>query len=134
MDGLRERFGRRLRLGVIGGGPESWIGRAHRGAAEMDGWWQVAGGVSASDPARSRAAGATLGYPPDRSYGDVTEMLARERERTDPIDAVAIMSPNDTHYRYAAAALDAGLDVICDKPVTHDFREACDLLARTRRH
>ena len=53
-----------------------------------------------------------------------------ERRRQDRIDAVAIMTPNDTHHAYAAAALDAGLDVICDKPVTHDFAQACDLVKR----
>ncbi len=133
MAAVQERFGRALRLGCIGGGPESWIGRMHRGAAEMDGRWRNVAGVFSSDRARSRAAGAALGFDPARSYGDVAEMLAREREREDGIDAVAIMTPNDTHYGFARAALDAGLDVVCDKPVTGDHREACDLAARVRR-
>jgi predicted dehydrogenase len=117
---------------MIGGGPDSWIGRMHQGAANLDGWWQVVAGVCSSDPARSRADGPKLGFDPARSYGDVAEMIARERERPDAIDAVAIMTPNDTHYPFAAAALDAGLDVICDKPVSHDFAQACDLVSRTR--
>jgi predicted dehydrogenase len=133
MTGLRERFGRPLRLGIIGGGPDAWIGRMHRGAAEMDGWWRAVAGVFSSDPARSRAGGAAMGFDPMRSYGDVDEMLRQERARADGIDAVAIMTPNDTHYRFAAAALDAGLDVVGDKPVTNDFAEACDLVARARR-
>lgn len=131
--GLRERFGRPLRLGVIGGGPESWIGRMHRGAASFDGWFEVAAGVFSSDAQRSRAAGVAFGLDAARSYGSVDEMFSAERARADAIDAVAIMTPNDTHYAYAAAALDAGLDVLCDKPVTHDFAQACDLVARTRR-
>ncbi len=130
--GLREKFGRALRLGIVGGGPDSWIGRMHRGAAEMDGWFSVTAGVFSSDAARSRAAGTTFGLDPARSYGTVDEMLKAERERTDRIDAVAIMTPNDTHHAYAAAALDAGLDVICDKPVTDDHAQACDLLRRAR--
>jgi predicted dehydrogenase len=134
MGGLRERFGRALRLAIIGGGPDSWIGRMHRGAAEADGWWRVVAGVLSSDAARSRAAGTAAGFEPARSYGDVAEMLDRERQRADRIDAVAIMTPNDLHYPQAAAALDAGLDVIVDKPVTEDFRQACDLMARARRH
>ncbi len=134
MTGLRERFGRPLRLGIIGGGPDAWIGRMHRGAAEMDGWWRAAAGVFSGDPARSRAAGAAMGFDAARSYGDVREMLDRERQRPDGIDGVAIMTPNDTHYAFAAAALDAGLDVVGDKPVTHDHQEACDLVARARRH
>src|SRR4030095_9915005 len=60
-------------------------------------------------------------------------MLAQEKARADPIDAVAIMTPNDTHYPFSAAALDAGLDVLCDKPVTHDFAQAGDLVERARR-
>ena len=134
MTALRERFGRRLRLGVIGGGPDAWIGRMHRGAAEFDGWWQVTSGVFSNDPARSRAAGPSLGIDAARSYGDVREMLERVAQRADGIDAVAIMTPNDTHYAFAAAALDAKLDVVGDKPIAHDWAEARDLVARTHRN
>lgn len=134
MSGLRERFGRPLRLAIVGGGPDAWIGRMHRGAAEMDGWWHCTAGVFSSDPARSRAAGVALGFPAERSYGTVEEMLARERDRDDPVDAVAIMTPNDTHYPFARAALVAGFDVMCDKPVTHDFAQAADLVASARDH
>ena len=129
---LRARFGRPLRLAVIGGGPDSWIGQLHRTAAELDGWFSVTAGVFSSDPARSRAAGALFGLDAARSYGDVGEMLQAESQRPDRIDAVAIMTPNDTHYAYAAAALDAGLDVMCDKPVTETYAEALDLAERVR--
>lgn len=132
MTDLRQRFGRPLRLAMVGGGPDSWIGRLHRGAAEFDGLWQVVAGVFSSDPARSRAAGSALGIDAGRSYGTLAEMIAAERARPDGVDAVAIMTPNDTHYPYAAVALDVGLDVIADKPVSHDFAEACDLRARAR--
>ena len=134
MTGLRERFGRSLRLAIVGGGPGSWIGRMHRTAAELDGWFSVVAGVVSSDASKARAAGRAVGLDPARSYGDVAEMLAKEHERADRIDAVAIMTPNDTHYPYSAAALDAGLDVVCDKPVTYSFDEACDLAARAGRH
>ncbi len=133
MNTLRERFGRPLRLAVIGGGPGAWIGEMHRGAAQMDGHWRVVAGVFSSDPERSRAAGIALGLEPERAYGEVAQMLARERAREDAIDAVAIMTPNDTHHPYAAAALDAGFDVVGDKPVAHDFAQACDLLQRARK-
>jgi predicted dehydrogenase len=129
---LRQRFGRPLRLAVIGGGPGSWIGQMHCGAAEFDGWWRVAAGAFSSDPARSRAAGAAFGIDSARSYGDVAEMLRSEGQRSDRVDAVAIMTPNDTHYGYAAAALDAGLDVVCDKPVTETHTQALDLAARVQ--
>ncbi|HSP90372.1 MAG TPA: Gfo/Idh/MocA family oxidoreductase [Vicinamibacterales bacterium] len=132
MSDLRTRFGRRLRLGMIGGGPDSWIGRMHQGAAQLDGWWEVAAGVFSSDPARSRAAGTAVGVDAERSYGDVAEMIALERARPDGIDGVAIMTPNDTHYPFAVAALEAGLDVIADKPVSYNAAEARDLAARAR--
>ena len=128
---LRHQFGRPLRLAVIGGGPDSWIGGMHRGAAEMDGWFRVTAGVLSSDAQRSRAAGVALGLDPQRTYGSVPEMFSAEGHRQDGVDAVAIMTPNDTHYAFAAAALDAGLDVMCDKPVAQDFAQACDLVGRT---
>ena len=131
---LRQRFGRPLRLGVIGGGPGVWIGETHRTAAELDRWWRVVAGVFSSDAARSRAAGPQLGVDAARSYGDVPEMLAKESARGDPIEAVAIMTPNDAHYPYAVMALDAGLDVISDKPVSHDHAQACDLVASVQRN
>jgi predicted dehydrogenase len=132
MQELRVRFGRPLRLGMVGGGPDSWIGRMHHGAAIHDGWWEVVAGVFSSDPERSRLGGVRLGFDPARCYGTPAEMLDREARRADGIDAVAIMTPNDTHYAYARAALDAGLDVIADKPVSNDMAEACDLMARAR--
>ena len=129
---LRQRFGRALRLGVIGGGPSSWIGGMHRGAAELDGHFRVTAGVFSSDPAKSREAGIGFGLDAARSYGTVDEMLRAEKERSDGIDAVAIMTPNDTHHPYAAAALDAGLDVICDKPITITLAQAQDLAQRVQ--
>ena len=105
----------------------------HRGAAEMDGWWRCVAGVFSSDPARSRAAGVALGFDGRAQLRHrATRCWRRRSARPDGIDAVAIMTPNDTHYPFAAAALDAGLDVVCDKPVTHDFAQACDLVARRR--
>jgi predicted dehydrogenase len=71
MSDLRARFGRPLRLGVVGGGPDSWIGRLHRSAAELDGWWRVVAGVFSGDPGRSRESGVTLGFDASRCYGDV---------------------------------------------------------------
>jgi predicted dehydrogenase len=129
---LRQRFGRPLRLAVIGGGPDAWIGRLHRSAAVLDGWWQVGAGVFSSDAARSREAGVRLGLAADRSYGTAAELFAAEAQRVDGCDAVAVMTPNDTHYPLSAAALDAGFDVICDKPVATTHAQARDLAARVR--
>ena len=132
MTALLEEFGRPLRLAIIGGGPESWIGSMHRGAAEFDGMFKVVAGVFSSDPARSRDKGRQLGIAADRAYGSIAELCTAERGRRDPIDALAVMTPNDTHYSASAAALDAGFDVICDKPVTLTLAEAQDLARRVQ--
>lgn len=121
-----------LRLAIIGGGPTSWIGGMHRRAAQFDGMWQVVAGVFSSKADRSRDAAASMGLDPVRGYADVASMIAAEKLREDGIDAVAIMSPNDTHYPYCVAALDAGLDVICDKPVSTTAAEARDLASRAQ--
>ncbi len=132
MSAAFEALGRPLRLGVIGGGPGSMIGPIHRNAARLDGRFAIVAGVPSSDPARAAAAGAAIGLREGRSYGTVGAMLDAEHARADGIEAVAIMSPNDAHYPAAIAAIDAGLDVICDKPMTNTLAHARDLAARVR--
>ena len=127
-----DKLGRRLRLGVMGGGPGSVIGEVHRTAARLDDRYEVVGGVLSSNPERSRAAGRALGWAPERTYGDVDEMLAAETSRSDGVDVVAIMTPNDSHYPLVCRWLDAGRDVICDKPLTTSLDDARDLVARVR--
>ena len=123
-------LGRRIRLAVVGGGGQALIGPVHRIAARLDDRFEICAGVLSSDPARSVADAARLHIP--RGYSDVATMIAAEAGRPDPIDAVAIMTPNDSHHIYAAMALDAGLDVICDKPITNDLETALDLVERAR--
>ena len=124
-------FGRRLRLGVIGGGPESWIGHMHRGAAEFDHMFDVVAGVFSSDPQRSLEKARQLEV--QRAYGTIAEMCATERDRSHPIDAIAIMTPNDQHYAETVTALDAGYDVICDKPITITLDEAREVARRVEK-
>src|SRR5438270_13176584 len=102
MSDLKQRFGRPLRLGLIGGAPGTWIASMHRTAAELDGYWRLVAGAFSSDIERSRAAGTSMAIDAARSYGTVEEMLRRERTRDDGIDAVAIVTPDDTHHRYSA--------------------------------
>jgi predicted dehydrogenase len=128
-----EMLGRPLRLAVIGGGPGSFIGGVHRAAARLDGRYELVASATSSDPARAREAGAALGLSPDRVYGDALALLDSEAARGDGAEVVAIMTPNDSHYPYAAAALDRGFDVICDKPITNTLAEALDLVARVGR-
>lgn len=117
-------LGRKLRLGVIGGGPGSFIGAMHRQSARLDDRYEIVTGVLSSDPEKSKQAGRELGFASDRLYSNVTEMLDTEVGRKDGIDAVAIMTPNDSHYDYSMAALERGIDVICDKPMTNTLEEA----------
>ena len=117
-------IGRRLRLGVIGGGEGSFIGAMHRQAARLDDHYEVIAGVFSSNPEKSRAFGISIGLDAERAYGNVAEMIAAEGKRQDGIDVVAIMTPNDSHFEYAMAALDAGLHVICDKPMTNTLEES----------
>jgi predicted dehydrogenase len=126
------RLGRRLRLGVVGGGPGSFIGTVHRTAARLDDHYEVVAAVMSRNPERSREAARVIGIAPERAYGTHAELLAREAEREDGIDVLAIMTPNDQHYPAARDALDRGLDVICDKPLTTTLEDALDLVRRVR--
>jgi predicted dehydrogenase len=120
-------LGRRLRLAVIGGGPGSFIGPIHRQAARLDDRFEIVAGALSSDPGRSVVAGEQLGLAPDRCYPDAWTLLSAEAARADGADAVAIMTPNDTHFPCAMAALERGFDVICDKPMTNTLSDAATL-------
>ena len=117
-------LGRRLRLGLIGGGPGSFIGMTHRIAARLDDAYELKACCLSSDPTRGLQAGQALGVAPERAYDSWQQMLESERQRVDPIDVVAVMTPNDSHFEICMAALDAGLHVICDKPVANQLHEA----------
>ncbi|MGD9940026.1 MAG: Gfo/Idh/MocA family protein [Clostridia bacterium] len=125
-------LGRRLRLAVIGGGEGSFIGPMHRLAARFDDRYETVCGIMSSKPEKARMAGQEAGFAADRIYGTVAEMLVAEAARSDGVDVVAIMTPNDSHFEYAMAALDAGFDVICDKPMTNTLQEARQLHAKVR--
>jgi predicted dehydrogenase len=119
----------RLSLGMIGGGEGAFIGGVHRMAARLDGRWDLVAGAFSSDAGRSRAFGQGLGLDEDRCYGDWRDMARAEAERADRIDAVAIVTPNHLHHAPARAFLDAGIAVICDKPLTTRLPDALDLEA-----
>jgi predicted dehydrogenase len=127
-----EMLGRRLRLAVIGGGPGSFIGAMHRAAARLDDRYQLVAGALSSRPDLARSAGTELGLEADRAYGDGLEMLEAESSREDGAEVTAVMTPNDSHHRYAGRALELGFDVICDKPLTNTLEEALDLVAKVR--
>jgi predicted dehydrogenase len=113
-----------LRLGLVGGGPGSFIGPVHRMAACLDARFTLAAGAFSRDLARSRAQAETWGLSPERAYDGIEAMLAGEGARDDGVQAVAIATPNASHFGIAKAALEAGLPVICDKPMTATLAEA----------
>ena len=124
---------RRIRLGMVGGGPGAFIGAVHRIAARMDDHYELVAAALSSDATRSRSAAQDLHIAPDRAYGSYTEMAAAEAKRPDRIEAVSIVTPNNMHYPMAKAFLEAGIHVICDKPLTTTVEEALDLAAIVRR-
>ena len=124
---------RRIRLGMVGGGPGAFIGAVHRIAARMDDHYELVAAALSSDPTRSRSAAQDLHIAPDRAYGSYTEMAAAEAKRPDRIEVVSIVTPNNMHYPMAKAFLEAGFHVICDKPMTTTLEEALDLAAIVRR-
>ncbi|HMT43859.1 MAG TPA: Gfo/Idh/MocA family oxidoreductase [Chakrabartia sp.] len=118
---------RRLRMGMIGGGPGSFIGPIHRIAAELDREIELVAGVFSSDAGRSAEAGQGYRIDPARAYPTLEAMFAAEKVREDGIDFVSIVSPNHHHLPAARAALAAGLPVISDKPATATLAQAREL-------
>ncbi|MDM0115215.1 Gfo/Idh/MocA family oxidoreductase [Variovorax sp. J22R133] len=123
---------RRIRLGMVGGGQGAFIGGVHRIAARLDDAYELVAGALSSDAARAAASAAELHIAPERSYADFAAMAKAEASREDGIDVVSIVTPNHLHAPIARAFLDAGIDVICDKPVTTTLAEAIDLVQRVR--
>src|SRR6478735_1011469 len=110
--------GRRIRLGMVGGGEGAFIGAVHRIAARLDDHYELVAGALASDPARAKRSALALGLAAERSYADYAAMAKAEAARADGIEAVAIVTPNHLHAPVAEAFLKAGIHVICDKPLT----------------
>ena len=127
------RTTRPLRLGMVGGGRGAFIGAVHRLCARMDGQFELVAGALSSDAQRARDSGADLGLAPDRAYTSFAQMAAAEAKRSDGIEVVSIVTPNDSHHAIARAFLDRGIDVICDKPMTTTVEDALDLVQAVRR-
>jgi predicted dehydrogenase len=125
--------GRRLRYGMVGGGRNAFIGAVHRFAARLDDGYELVAGALSADPDNARLSAADLGLAPDRSYTGYAEMAAREAARPDGIEAVVIVTPNHLHHPVAKAFLEAGIDVICDKPLSTTLAEAEELEALQKR-
>ncbi len=114
----------RLRLGMVGGGRDAFIGAVHRIAARIDDQYELVAGCFSSNPEKSKASGADLGLDPSRCYERFAEMASREARKKDGIDVVAIVTPNHMHAPVALQFLKRGIHVICDKPLTATLPEA----------
>ena len=123
---------RRIRLGMVGGGQGAFIGGVHRIAARLDDRYELVAGALSSDPLRASASAAELHIARERSYADYHAMAKAEAARPDGIDVVAIVTPNHLHAPIATAFLEAGIHVICDKPITTTLAEAMALVQRVR--
>jgi predicted dehydrogenase len=131
---LVSAFGRRVRLGMVGGGADSVIGGTHLLACRADGFYDVVAGAMSSKPQIARSSAQAELIAPDRTYVDWREMVEREAARPDRIDAVVIATPPQLHFPVAKAFLEHGFDVICEKPMTRDLAEAKELVRLVRDH
>lgn len=129
METTNGSLNRKLRMALVGGGQGAFIGRVHATAAVLDNRAELVAGALSSDPAKAKASAPAYDIKPDRAYGSVPEMI--EKEKALPaekrIDFVTVATPNHTHFAIAKAAVEAGFNVICDKPMTFDLKEAEDL-------
>jgi len=116
-----------IRLGMVGGGNDAFIGGVHRIASRIDGHFALVAGALSSTPEKSKASGQALGLDPDRCYGSFEDMAEAEAGRKDGIQAVSIVTPNHVHAAAAAAFLKRGIHVICDKPLTSTMEDAAHL-------
>jgi predicted dehydrogenase len=122
-------LGRRLRLGMVGGGATSLIGDSHRIASRIDDRYELVAGAFDIDPARGRAFAVELGVPVDRAYDTYRDMLVGEARRDDRCDLVVVCTPNSTHFQIARALVEQGFNVVCEKPLTTSLADAAALVA-----
>ena len=125
--GRNENLSGRIRLGMVGGGNDAFIGGVHRIAARLDDKYELVAGALSSTPEKSQASGQALGLP--RIYDDYKQMAIREARLKSGIEAVAIVTPNHVHYAAAREFLKRGIHVICDKPLTSTLADAKKLVA-----
>ncbi|HOK05472.1 MAG TPA: Gfo/Idh/MocA family oxidoreductase, partial [Victivallales bacterium] len=116
---------RKLRMGMVGGGPGAFIGEVHRKAARLDGKIEIVAGAFDIIPEKSQQMGRELCISPERTYNNYKEMIKKEKALgDDAIDFVAITTPNNWHFPIAKDFLEAGFNVMCEKPMTITLAEA----------
>lgn len=128
-DGPFPRQSRRLRLGIVGGGR---IASMQASAARLTDRWEIVAGALSSDPVRAKDRAALYYLPEERAYSSYQAMAEAEQVHPEGVDAVMITTPNHAHFEAAKAFLDAGIDVLCDKPLTNDVNEADMLVSAAK--
>ncbi len=131
--GINSPLDRKLRMALIGGGQGSFIGRVHSISACLDNRAELLAGALSSDPARARASAPDYDIASERAYASYQALLDAEIGRADKVDFVSIATPNHTHFRIARAAVEAGFNVVCDKPLTFDLAQAEELASIVER-
>ncbi|MEX2288208.1 MAG: Gfo/Idh/MocA family oxidoreductase [Planctomycetaceae bacterium] len=131
MDGTNAPLNRKLRMALVGGGQGAFIGRVHATAAVLDNRAALVAGALSSNPEKAKASAPAYDIPPERAYGSIDELVERESAlpADQRIDFVSVATPNYTHFAIAKKALDAGFNVVCDKPMTFDLKQAEQLAA-----
>jgi predicted dehydrogenase len=126
-----EPLNRKLRMALVGGGRGSFIGRVHATAAVLDNRAELVAGALSSDPVRAKESAEDYAIAPDRAYGSYQELIEKEMALPEDqrVDFISIATPNFMHFEIAKAAVEAGFNVICDKPLTLDLQQAEDLHA-----
>ncbi len=122
---------RKLRMALVGGGQGAFIGRVHATAAILDNRATLVAGALSSDPAKAKASAPDYDIPADRAYGSYQELIDGEKAlpADKRVDFITVATPNHTHFAVAKAAVEAGFNVVCDKPLTFDLKQAEDLAA-----
>src|SRR5258708_5271964 len=127
--GINAPLNRKLRMGLIGGGQGAFIGRVHATAAILDNRAMLVAGALSSDPAKAKASAPDYDIKPERAYGSVPEMIAAELKLPagERVDFVSVATRKHTHFEIAKACAEAGINVMCDKPLTFDLAQAEEL-------
>ena len=120
-------MGRKVRIGMVGGGKDAFIGGVHRIALRLDGYYELVSGSFSSNFDNSKETGKNLGLAEDRIYETYQEMAEKEAARSDGIDVVAIVTPNHLHIPIAKIFAEKGINIICDKPLALSSKEAIEL-------
>ncbi|QDT98394.1 Gfo/Idh/MocA family protein [Gimesia aquarii] len=131
METINGQLNRKLRMALVGGGQGSFIGRVHSIAACLDNRAELVAGALSSNPEKAKASAPAYDIKPDRAYGSIEELVEQESSLPEDqrVDFISIATPNHTHFSIAKTAVEAGFNVVCDKPMTFDLAQAEELKA-----